>query len=322
VKRNSKPAAVIQGNFCSNSCMFCQKNQHEKNYFELKIKFVESLAKDFREFRNNLKNVGELKKKNFNFIEISGGDPLESIYTYQLIKRIKKAGFEDVQLSTHGMPLSDYEVAKKTVNSGITSLKIPLYGAKSLVHDGITQTKGSFKRTFEGLKNVKNINPNIKLILTTVLMKQNQKELEDLYKLSQILYADLFVVETVKLSNKDYFYALNYAEQKKLIRNFFINNPERIKNMKFVDYPYCVFGFFHEAIENYSAVPVFGSNYEVPDQFKTNIHGLPSYRNKKKLSICSKCKSTKGCDGVLSDYANWSKNSLEALEPVDKLLVL
>jgi len=305
------PCAIILESQCSNRCIFCQSNNV----------FTRTQEEMRFEFENNKANIIQLAENGFSYIEISGRDPIESPYLISTIEVLKQNNFNDAQLTTHGMHFSDINYANIIVNSGITILKIPLYGVTEEIHDSITQNKGSFKKTIEGIKNARLSNKNLKIKINTLILKQNKHQFIDIYNLSMGLGANQFIVDTVKLIGDSTIWGLNFQELKTTFA-LFSQNLTRLKNTRFIDYPFCLFGFYSPIIENKNNVPTFGNKYSVPEIYKTEKHGHPAYRNKSFVDICFKCKVKSKCDGFLDSYLNMQNNHIEKLIPVDRKLTL
>ena len=229
---DKKTSGIIIDPGCSNNCVFCG-HINKKPDQEIRKQEI-GIAKDLINYR----------KQGYSKIEISGGDPIEYDKIVSLVRYIKKIGFNDILLNTHGKMLSDQSLAKELVSSGITLFRIPIYGSKAKIHDSVTQAEGSFDETIEGIKNITKINLSARLMLHTLVLQQNKEDIFNIFKLALKLKMNHFTISVACVADNDYSYYVPYKDLKPylkdLIKYIFDND---IKNVNFSDIPHCVFGF-------------------------------------------------------------------------------
>jgi MoaA/NifB/PqqE/SkfB family radical SAM enzyme len=278
---------------CLNHCLFCgvvpkqTKEEIEKDEFKI------------------LKNLKDFRAQEIKNIEISGNDPIEYEFITPLIRHIKKMGFHKVQLSTHGVGLDDAIFAKEIIDSGLDILRIPLYGSKSCIHDSVTQNEGSFFSTINGIKRIKQSNSNISFTISSLIMKQNKDDLFKICDLVKELNIENFYFSIPLVANSDYSYILSFSELSLRVIQIFEYSKKIGLKVDFTDIPFCFFGFNHSSINNHSLPPNLGKHFQPPNQFKTEIKDMPSYRLKEKLDFCKDCKCNNHCDGFNKNYLNF-----------------
>ncbi len=86
-------------------------------------------------------------------IYLAGGDPALREDLPQIIEAASMNG-NQVSLYTSGMRLMDRQFLLTLTGAGLKHISVPLFSHIPGVHDGITQTKTSFLRTSEGLRNI------------------------------------------------------------------------------------------------------------------------------------------------------------------------
>ncbi|HEV7745569.1 MAG TPA: radical SAM protein [Pyrinomonadaceae bacterium] len=112
--------------------------------------------------------VGE---KEYLRIDLSGGEPTLHPDILEIV-RLCRGHAEQVAILTHGRRLRDRAFTENLLAAGGNLLVIPLYGAEASQHDYISQVKGSFRQTLEGLENLQGLAPayrarvELKLLLT------------------------------------------------------------------------------------------------------------------------------------------------------------
>ncbi|MDP1845158.1 MAG: radical SAM protein [Candidatus Moranbacteria bacterium] len=125
---------------------------------------------------------------------IGGNEPLKCDGILQIIRHAKKIGFKKISLETTGMELASGSFTNLIVRSGVGRFELPIYGQNQKIHDQITRTKGSFNKLMNAIKNLKK-NPNVEIVLHSLLLKQNYSVVPDIYK---------FIVKKLKLRRIDF----------------------------------------------------------------------------------------------------------------------
>ena len=110
-------------------------------------------------------------KKRYLRIGLSGGEPTLHPNILEIV-RLCRAQADQVSVLTHGRRLRDRGFTEKLLAAGANLLVIPLYGVKASQHDYVSQVKGSFRQTLQGLENLQDLAPayrarvELKLLLT------------------------------------------------------------------------------------------------------------------------------------------------------------
>lgn len=86
-------------------------------------------------------------------IYLAGGDPTLRADLPQIIEAASGNGIW-VSLYTSGVRLMDRQFLLTLTGAGLKHMSVPLFSHIAGVHDAITQTKTSFARTSEGLRNI------------------------------------------------------------------------------------------------------------------------------------------------------------------------
>lgn len=301
-----KSVVIIELNSCRNSCVFCNPQGMRRIIDDNELKKIES---------HLLKQVLDLKKKGFKEVEISGCDPVEYSKISEFIRWLKDIGFEYVELSTHGRNLSDLKLTRKLRESGLDEVRIPLYGSNKRIHESVTQSKGSFQDTLNGIMNIKKYAPNIKIKITSLVMKQNYKDIENIFALASKYSSDIiFSIPCLNDEIDSKNIAVAFDEMKPYLLNLLNISKNSKAHLKITDIPLCVFGFYKDSIINITGPPVAAGTYNIPKKFRSDIPGIPSYRVKTRLKICDKCHASSKCDGFYRKYADLFR--LDYLKPI------
>jgi radical SAM protein with 4Fe4S-binding SPASM domain len=108
------------------------------------------------------------------FLGLTGGEVLTSPHLFPILDRARELNFA-VQLLTNGTMLHPGAAGRIASYRNLTGVSISLYGATPEVHDGITQIRGSWRRTWEGARRMRRLGIGVRLKF--IVMRQNAHEM-------------------------------------------------------------------------------------------------------------------------------------------------
>lgn len=123
------------------------------------------------------------------FLTISGGEVFMRKDLFEILERARALQFS-VKLKTNAVMIRAAK-AKRISELGVASVQVSLYSHDAATHDEITKLPGSFKRTMEGVRFLRDA--GVKVAFANVLMKQNA----DHYKQVQALATEMGVEYSV-----------------------------------------------------------------------------------------------------------------------------
>ncbi|QIL20522.1 radical SAM protein [Thermomonas sp. HDW16] len=123
------------------------------------------------------------------FLTISGGEIFMRPDLFEIVERARALGFS-VKLKTNAVMVRAAK-ARRIAALGVDSVQVSLYSHDAATHDDITKLPGSFKRTIEGVRFLRDA--GVKVTLANVLMTQNADD----YKQVQALADEMGVGYTV-----------------------------------------------------------------------------------------------------------------------------
>jgi len=115
------------------------------------------------------------------FLTLSGGEPFMRDDIFEIAAHAKKRGFA-LRFFTNGT-LIDEEMAEQLAALNVLDVGISLYGAKSKTHEMITDVRGSFRRSLQAFRLLKQ--RNIRTVLKFTVMKQNLNEFQAVKELAE-----------------------------------------------------------------------------------------------------------------------------------------
>jgi MoaA/NifB/PqqE/SkfB family radical SAM enzyme len=90
-----------------------------------------------------------------------------------------------LRIYTNGYLLADKAMTKRIADLKPVEVEVSLHGSKAATHDALTRIKGSFEKTMQGLRNMRDA--GIRVQLKTPITKLNQNELYEIRDLADEL---------------------------------------------------------------------------------------------------------------------------------------
>ena len=117
--------------------------------------------------------MGALRDAGCLFLSLTGGEVLSYPHLFAVMDRAQELSLA-VQLLTNGTLLRPGVAARLASYRNLLGVSVSLYGATPEVHDGITQVRGSWRRTWHGIERIRAL--GIVVRLKFILMRQNAHE--------------------------------------------------------------------------------------------------------------------------------------------------
>lgn len=203
---------------CNERCVHCYIPNEEKNSQIDSILFYDILE--------------QCKNLNLIHITISGGEPMLHKNFIDFLKKCRKYNFSVNVLSNLTL-LSD-EIIHEMKANPLLGVQVSLYSMNSDIHDEITQTKGSFKKTKSSI--LKLIENDIPLQISCPIIKQNKdcyKEVVNWAKKHGV-YAgdDYIIIAKYNHTTQNLTCRLSISEIEKVIKDKSENDSIYLENIK------------------------------------------------------------------------------------------
>ena len=174
----------------------------------------------------------QCKKMNLLHITLSGGEPMMHDHFIDFLKKCNEYNFSVNVLSN--LTLLNKDIIEEMKKNRLLSVQVSLYSMDSIIHDAITQIKGSFEKTKNAILKLKE--HDIHLQISCPIIKQNVncfKFVIDWGKTHNINVGSDYVIiasydhTTQNLSNR-----LSINDVKKIINQSSINESKYLELIK------------------------------------------------------------------------------------------
>ena len=157
---------------CSVNCVHCYINEAAG---DKAVRAKELTTYQWKDILDQMEEAGTF------FLMITGGEPLLRPDFDEIFQYARRKGMI-ITLFTNGTMLSK-EKAQMLADWNLDQLEISLYGGTESTYEAVTRTPGSFKRCMAGIRNALDV--GLKLTLKTVVLKENQHELDLMQEITE-----------------------------------------------------------------------------------------------------------------------------------------
>jgi len=251
-------------------------------------------------------------------IVITGGEPTIRKDFIEIIKYIKEETKSPIILQTNGRRFNDEEFTKESVKY-IDYYLIAIHSHNEFIHDAITDRKGSWAETIQGIKYLNKYKTNSIINSQTVLSKMNVDNLLKTYDFIHNVLGINAMNMTFPHPNGNAFTNIDvvvpqYITIKKSIHQCF----EKYGNLLYVEaIPLC---YIHPYVNQvyYSDGDRLLSNGNRGHDHAINDVAIEDYNKLireeyRKPKTCEDCIYNKRCIGVWKEYYEKYKNNLDLI---------
>lgn len=199
-------------NPCNEKCIHCYRtcDSTKKGYLNV------------NQVKNILKQAKDLGAKS---VTISGGEALLNPQWKQIVQTADELNFK-ISLFTNGTLLSKEDVAFLRLIKNLKEIQISLYAIDESVHDTITGTKGSCKKTLNAVSLL--VENKLPVFISCPVMKENKTAVLELIRWCDDnniqSCADLFIFRNSDYSNTNLGHRLSLEELKEFYDNTMKDN--------------------------------------------------------------------------------------------------
>ncbi|MGM9991666.1 MAG: radical SAM protein [Candidatus Bruticola sp.] len=286
------------GYSCNDACIHCVVDDFRD---ALKNKHMKQ-DKTFAEIAEEMRSARERG----DTLVITGGEPTIRSDFWDIIELARSLNYK-IMLQSNGRAFSNWEFAQNLNNyRDIFNFCIALHGPTAEIHDTITQRKGSFAETIQGLRNIHQLgfNFNGKIVIS----RQNFRVLPDIAdRFAELQASSIDIAFPHAQGRASKMWDLVVPRYKEVIP--FVKEAAKRLLQKHIDvrletFPYCtVSGYEHLVSEIYQQTQAYAEiNQYGSDSGASNWSQLrPTI--KEKFLPCLSCRFRLVCEGPWNEYA-------------------
>lgn len=287
--------AIVLGYACNNNCRFCYAADKRTEFEPMSTKKAKEILR-------------EGKKRGSVFVDFSGGEPTIRRDLPELIEFAKKLGYKKIAITTNGRMLSEKNYCKRLIEAGLNSAVFSIHGHNAILHDYLTNTKGSFQQLVKGFKNFKKLKKDAWICTNTVMLKQNLKFLPSIAKLNIRLGTN--AMEFIFPHPKGKAYS-NFERLVPRLEQLIDVIPRVLEigikagiaycHMRYL--PLCYMQGYKNHLSEYVARQYVREQHFGPEFKDLNVEKGRSESARVKGPQCYGCKAFDECEGIFKEYA-------------------
>ena len=286
-----KRVDIKTGFSCNNYCKFCVQGDKRDRYDDKSTERVKEIIKK--------------AKKNHNDLVFTGGEVTLRNDLPELVGYAKKMDYKGIQIQTNGRRFAYIDFCKELIDKGANQFAISLHGSRPEIHEGLTNTRGSFLQVKKGITNLVSLNQEV--LTNSVITKENYKDLPQLADLLIDLKVDQFQLAFIhlnKIISNDEDLIDEIVPKKSdvipYVKRGLQKGIDAGINVMTEAIPLCFLGEYKDYAAEMGQIPdgaVYDADFSIDnyEDYRRN-HG------KKKGEKCKKCKYYNICEGPWKEY--------------------
>lgn len=290
MKKNKRVDVKI-GFSCNNCCKFCAQGNKRDRYND--------------KSKDEIKRIIDEAIKEHDEIVFTGGEPTIRNELPELVEYAKAKGFKKIHIQSNGRRFAYKSYCEELIQSGANVFGLAIHGHNAKVHENLTNAKGSFNQTLQGIKNLVDLDQIV--LINIVVNKLNYKHLPDIAEMLIDIgvnkYQFAFIhINPIIANDKDLIEEI-IPRKKEVIPYIKKGLDKGIKagvGVATEAIPFCLLENYKEYISENGKIP----NGDVYDA-KQVIKDFESHRKregKKKSEKCKQCKYYDKCEGPWKEY--------------------
>lgn len=274
---------------CNNHCLFCVQGNKREKYPPRSVKEIKRIIKE--EYDNWCE-----------WLVFTWWEPTVHKNLVECIAYAKNLWYKVIQIQSNWQSFSDIDYVKKLIEAWVTEFWPSIHWFKKETHDLLVKNPWAWERTVRWLINLKKLNQ--KIIINSVITKQNYKEIPKLTELLvkiwvfQYQFAFVHILWSADVNKKEIVArktdvmpyikkALDIGE-----KAWIICMTEAI--------PFCMMKWYEWAIAEYNFMP---ETTVVDAEFRTESYADYRWNEwKAKHEKCKKCSKYKICEWPWKEY--------------------
>lgn len=282
------------GYSCNNRCKHCVID-------DSKDKLIEQHCNMDLSTQECINQIDDALKEGIENIVLTGGEVTIRKDFSTLIEKCTSHSL-DITIQTNGRKLSNERIVDAVKDVDKIRFLIALHGDNAETHDTITQVKGSFEETCQGIKKMSELGKLI--VLKIVISKFNAKELPGIVKLADKLgvkYICFAFPHGQGAARKNFEEVIpQYSILKPILFELITEAKNRNVNIEFEAIPFCIIPYAMQLVGELK----YYDGDTICTQVKEETFQWSEVRKsiKAKGEQCSNCDMSSFCEGPWQEY--------------------
>ncbi|MEM5806796.1 MAG: radical SAM protein [Candidatus Aenigmatarchaeota archaeon] len=223
-------------------------------------------------------------------VVFTGGEPTLRKDINDIIKIARNNKVKEIELQTNGVMLCYKSLVRELIDSGVTMFNVAMPSHIEEISDKITQTHGLFEKRLQGIRNLLELNANVRI--TMVINKLNSDTLYEYTKFIHLNFPEIKILEL------NFIKILGRAK----LNKWLVPKLSNIKNELRKSMAYCKENKINLLIDGIPLCHM--QNYEEYsiDAIKFIMNRQIFFETKEKNEKCLSCSLTKICRGFREGY--------------------
>lgn len=282
-----KRVDIKTGFTCNNNCRFCVQGWKKK----LGNRPTEDIKKDLE----------AAKKTGCSGVVFTGGEVTIRNDFFDLLKYAKKLGFELIQVQTNARRFCYMDFCENAVKAGMNEFGPAIHGHIPELHNYLTRSPGSFKQTYQAIKNIRKLGFHI--VTNTVVVKPNYRYLPEIAQMLVDLGVNQFQFAFVHATgnagdNFDQMMPWVSLAAPYIHKGLQIGIDAGLKVMAEA-MPFCMMKGYEKYV---SELYIPDTEIRDIDSYDPNFTETRRKKGKVKFPQCKKCKYELICEGPWKEY--------------------
>lgn len=274
---------------CNNHCLFCVQWDKREKYPPKTVEQIMQIMKE--EYNNWCKGL-----------VFTWWEPTVHQWLIECVKHAKRLWYKSIQIQSNGQRFSEIEYVKELINAWVTEFWPSIHWFKAETHDSLVKNPWAWERVVRWLINLKNLKQ--KVIINSVITKQNYKEIPQLAELlvklwvGQFQFAFVHILGSADLNKKSI--VAKKSDIMPYVKKWLDIWKKAWATCMTEAIPFCLMKWYEWAIAEYNYMP---ETTVIDADYRTESYS--DYRwneGKAKREECKKCIKNNICEWPWKEY--------------------
>jgi MoaA/NifB/PqqE/SkfB family radical SAM enzyme len=301
-----KKLALMLSYECNNNCRFCYCADKKEKFTEISTE----------EAKRELE-LG--RKRECTFIDFNGGEPTLRKDIFELMSYARELDYRTRALTSNGRMFSYKKFSQKLIDAGLNHAVLSIHGPDAKIHDFLTQVNGSFQQLTQGIKNLRDLKPDIYICTNTTITRYNYKFLPKITENNVKLGANgcefIFVHPRGNAWKNFEEIVPTLTELQPFIpKTIEVGKKYKLGHFHFRYLPLCFMLGYSKYLSEFQALKSLREQHVGPEFRDLSVEEGRKLSGRVKGPQCKICSKNERCEGIFKEYAE--RRGFDELIPV------